>query len=268
VRESEQETRRLTDSGQTSPCGPGGSIGPEWISDYWESDDPEDPGYEVVAPLCVEIYEDRIPAGSGEEGERQVVEYSMVQELLRCSKEYSYEVAGTADGAEPLGGADNGKSPFRVETGTSLGDDDFQLRAVVFGELPSSRPEGVMRIAAFGRCDGESSPCNSPALSVASQIGRISVAQAEYFYDGSEERDEWLWNYRWRARLRRFHFDSQEEADKRNRRNPAPRRPEAEYAPGPAPTSALDACQLNAGSTETCSSILANVDRLGPVLLH
>jgi len=35
-------------------------------------------------------------------------------------------------------------------------------------------------------------------------IGRIGFAQSEYYFNGTEQKSEWLWKQRWRARLRRF----------------------------------------------------------------
>jgi len=34
----------------------------------------------------------------------------------------------------------------------------------------------------------------------------LCTAQAEYYYEGTENIDEWMWNQRWRARLRRVQF--------------------------------------------------------------
>jgi hypothetical protein len=35
-------------------------------------------------------------------------------------------------------------------------------------------------------------------------VGRLAFAQAEYYFDGTEHKAEWLWKQKWRARLRRF----------------------------------------------------------------
>ena len=36
-----------------------------------------------------------------------------------------------------------------------------------------------------------------------------TFAQAEYYYDGDEPREDWLWHMGWKARLRRFRLPSE-----------------------------------------------------------
>jgi len=35
-------------------------------------------------------------------------------------------------------------------------------------------------------------------------LGRIGLAQSEYYFDGAEGKAEWMWKQKWRGRLRRF----------------------------------------------------------------
>lgn len=83
-----------------------------------------------------------------------------------------------------------------------LGHEEFQYRAYGIGRNPHGnhwqRGERGIRIAQGGRGDGRN------ATHGAHVLGRLSVAQAEYYFDGVDDKAEWLWKQRWRARLRRF----------------------------------------------------------------
>ncbi len=77
-----------------------------------------------------------------------------------------------------------------------------QLRGIVTaGRTPFAGNERGAAIANWGRNPG------GGAFSALSQYAQIGVAQAEYYYDGTEERDEWAWHMYWSARFRRFRLD-------------------------------------------------------------
>jgi hypothetical protein len=63
-----------------------------------------------------------------------------------------------------------------------LGHEEFQYRAYAIGRHPHGRN----------------------AAHQAHVVGRLAFAQAEYYFDGTEHKTEWLWKQKWRARLRRF----------------------------------------------------------------
>ena len=44
-------------------------------------------------------------------------------------------------------------------------------------------------------------------------LGAYAVAQAEYFYDGTDDRGDWMWNMKWRARLRKVRLPVQAGTD-------------------------------------------------------
>jgi hypothetical protein len=98
----------------------------------------------------------------------------------------------------------NGPYFQRVKQGAELGEEDFQIRALVYGQNPYSKGNWALRgvaVADWGRSEGEQ------ALTTALEpLTLFAVAQAEYFYDNqpNHRREEWLWHQRWRARLRRF----------------------------------------------------------------
>lgn len=90
----------------------------------------------------------------------------------------------------------------RDGTAVWLGHEEFQYRAYDIGRDPHQGAwqtgEKGIRIAQGGREDGRDGAHEAHVL------GRIGLAQAEYYFDGTEPRSEWLWKQRWRARLRRF----------------------------------------------------------------
>jgi len=83
-----------------------------------------------------------------------------------------------------------------------LGHEEFQYRAYSIGRDPHSGTwqtgEKGIRIAQGGRTRGRTRAYESHL------VGRVGLAQAEYYFDGTEPKVEWLWKQRWRARLRRF----------------------------------------------------------------
>jgi hypothetical protein len=83
-----------------------------------------------------------------------------------------------------------------------LGHEEFQYRAYDIGRDPHDdhwrRGELGIRAAQGGAEDGRNGPYG------AHLVGRIGFAQSEYYFDGVEDKSEWLWKQRWRARLRRF----------------------------------------------------------------
>ncbi len=83
-----------------------------------------------------------------------------------------------------------------------LGHEEYQYRAYAIGEDPRSGSwsagERGVRLGQGGRGDGRD------VAYAAQVVGRVALAQSEYYFDGTEPRSEWLWKQRWRARLRRF----------------------------------------------------------------
>jgi hypothetical protein len=78
-----------------------------------------------------------------------------------------------------------------------------QLRGVVLaGSTPFARNVQGVNVATLGRGGG-----SSPFSSLES-LAQAGFAQAEYYYDGTEDRDQWLWHMYWRARFRRVQLGS------------------------------------------------------------
>ena len=83
-----------------------------------------------------------------------------------------------------------------------LGHEEFQYRAYAIGrsahENHWQHGEKGIRIAQGGSDAGRN------VTHGAHVVGRIGLAQSEYYFNGNEHKSEWLWKQRWRARLRRF----------------------------------------------------------------
>jgi hypothetical protein len=114
------------------------------------------------------------------------------------------------------------KSPQKLQDDVDLGDEAFQIRTLAFGQAPgpSKRAKKGVLLAFRGGSWNAGSVRNA-VNDLAQQLGRFSVAQSEYYFetDGSVPRDEWMWNMRWTARLKRFRLaDDQEQEDEDKRR--------------------------------------------------
>lgn len=103
----------------------------------------------------------------------------------------------TANGADP--NSIFGMVPQHLADSAVLGSERLQLRVVVDGNFQFALSERGVRLATWGQ---EEAPGEIHEELAA--LSSISIAQAEYFYAGPGGRDEWLWNQRWQARLRRL----------------------------------------------------------------
>ncbi len=86
----------------------------------------------------------------------------------------------------------------KVKDGLEMGDEDFQVRAFMIGDPPFEQNEAGVAVANWGRTEG------GGVYHLLNNLGRVSFAQAEFYFDGTSDRDEWMWNMKWKARLRRF----------------------------------------------------------------
>ena len=88
--------------------------------------------------------------------------------------------------------------------GTSvwLGHEEFQYRAYAIGGDPrGGRWETGER--GIRTAQGGAPPSRSRVYD-AHVLGRVALAQSEFYFDGANDKSEWLWKQRWRSRLRRF----------------------------------------------------------------
>lgn len=181
------------------PCGRvDAMVAPGWNQDMHPDGEPD-----VPLPVCVE--EPTFPGvPSGKETAYHEQEITEVTQVYGCVEVRKREIdVGKVTKGDRLDPADAGdtKSP-QVASDPDLGGDGYQLRAVALGSLPRAAPEQVVRVASWGRKTG------SVLHDVATRFGRISFAQAEYYYAVEDPKQpdpgRWLWNMNWTARLRRF----------------------------------------------------------------
>jgi hypothetical protein len=95
-----------------------------------------------------------------------------------------------------------GIKPFEM-TDSKLGGDAFQIPLAAFGEpLPAVGERGVQLATHLNDDDG------SKAVAARRDVrSRISLAQSEYYFDGTQDENEMVWRMQWKARLRRFRVD-------------------------------------------------------------
>jgi hypothetical protein len=110
---------------------------------------------------------------------------------------------GAGGGDQLDAGQAETKVPQDLLADAVLGEAPFQIRAAVIGELPAHGPEGVQQVATWKRKPPD--PIGE-ALPDPRELGRVAIAQAEYFYALEHPRTppaDFMWSMRWQARLRR-----------------------------------------------------------------
>jgi len=122
--------------------------------------------------------------------------------------------AGTGD---PCSNTSGSMLHHTMEEGHRLGDETFQLRAVAVRSSSDSAANLIVR--RFPMVIRGQRP-NTTFSDAASVVSKTFVAQAEYYYDTTydqkakgpaEPQEDWLWNMKWRARLRRVRFSLENE---------------------------------------------------------
>ncbi len=85
-----------------------------------------------------------------------------------------------------------------------MGNYEYQVQAYMFGSPDFEWTQQGVAVAAWGEGDSDGAEYTRMAA-----LGRISFAQAEFFYDNDERNwREWLWHMNWRARLRRWRAEA------------------------------------------------------------
>ncbi|HKY34633.1 MAG TPA: hypothetical protein VJN18_01730 [Polyangiaceae bacterium] len=176
------------------PCGPP-EVSPS-IEGYRMTVHPDDDVEEVI-PVCSDETPPEVPTLPPARGTTEPRDFREVTHILGCKREVEEDMP--IDAGEPADGSDDSKSPKVVDGNAALGDENFQIRALVQGDQQALDATRVVRLALWDTPEPEH------PLEKMRRFGGFSVAQAEYFYDGQpNERDAWMWNMNWRARLRRF----------------------------------------------------------------
>ncbi len=201
---------------------------------------PADPAYRIACttelPSTIDSAINSLNAGA-EEG-RHWASVEMTSEIYGCIKNDQVCVDADSVTRPAEGSWEPPKQVCRFGRGTRLfstecperegdagelmlGDQDFQMRTVVFGEEPPGVGREGVRIAAWG---GDES---NGVADAARQVARLSIAQAEFYWDQDEDwrdndfehslnrgRVEWMWDMAWRARLRRVAFSDGDAANR------------------------------------------------------
>ncbi len=91
-----------------------------------------------------------------------------------------------------------------TDAAQTMGNDEYQVQAYMVGSPDFEWTQEGVAVAAWG--EGEDAGATYTTLA---QMGRVSFAQAEFFYDEDEpDWREWLWHMNWRARLRRWRIEA------------------------------------------------------------
>jgi hypothetical protein len=133
-------------------------------------------------------------------------EWTMIRRLFACHESRSESAPIDGDSGQPSDTRNMTPQRMRARDADGepieLGEEHFQVRMIVLGNAPGDHMERGVELANRGRDVGD----EDAAISFIRELGEYSVAQAEFFYPSTdlEDREEWLWNMRWRARMRRF----------------------------------------------------------------
>jgi hypothetical protein len=166
-------------------------------------------------PLCSNAR----PPRTGREGQAIVLSHVEVTHIFGCYEKVTRDyglgdedhgdrlASGEADG----GSQDGDKVPQVLAVGVELGEEPFQVRAVAIGRPPPAAPRRVIEVARWKPAGKSADGEEQEAVAVA-QLGRLALAQAEYFYAVEQpeaaDRSSFMWSMRWQARLRRFRLPS------------------------------------------------------------
>lgn len=122
-------------------------------------------------------------------------EFRRVPHILGCRRDFEEEKSGSNEG--PAASGDT-RAPKKIIKDVKLGDEAFQLRSFARRKPRMAGPGRGVRVALWGADEPGSE------LGELEDFGSFAVAQSEYFYDGTEGEDGWMWNMKWRGRLKRF----------------------------------------------------------------
>jgi hypothetical protein len=89
---------------------------------------------------------------------------------------------------------------MEMEDDAELGSEDFQVRVLVVGHQESAeQTELGVQIAVWGHGDDAGRLYRNLF-----ELGEVHFANAEYYYAGDEDREEWLVHTKWESRMRQF----------------------------------------------------------------
>ena len=156
--------------------------------------------------------DERAPHRSGFEGQRYgPVRFVEVVDLFGCVERRTLK--RTVERDRSARSSRQAETPQRLAADAVLGQERFQMRALVLGSARAGKAQSLIEHAAWGR----TAPFAETAFAQAARLSaRTAYAQAEYYYavenHDADERASYLWNMRWQARLRRFRMPERDEA--------------------------------------------------------
>lgn len=156
------------------------------------------PGDDVneINPVCSTEQAPEIPTLLPARGTVHHSDFVEVTQILGCRRKVLEDIP--IDAGEQATDSSNTKSPKVLAGDATLGDENFQIRGIVEGDRAAQQALSVVRLALWAK------PDPTDPLANLTRFTNLATAQAEYFYDSNESRDAWMWNMKWRARLRRF----------------------------------------------------------------
>lgn len=255
------------------PCGQGGTVSDEeYQLDSGPRTQPE------PTPLCLSKAE--FPRTRTRGGMEYTTRQKAVTRLFSCVRKETHhqELAREEDALGKEGS--QRRSPHKVEDDVRLGDEVFQIRAVAFGPKPgpsnmaSKGAELIAREGAEASDQGAYSDAGDAARELANQVsrnaGRLAVAQAEYYFDGSEEKADWLWSLGWTARLKRFRLPQPEaqqaEQERQQKGHESTARKAKEFGGNEKPPTGEDAC--NKSGASGCGKLGQAMETLSSFVKH
>ncbi len=175
------------------PCGPSAVL--PMIVGY-ERDPHPNGDVNEINPVCSEGgAAPPLPLPGTRKGTVVAVPFKRVTHILGCRIDVREEKRGADEGPAASG---SGRSSKRIIDGVSLGSEPFQVRVFATRKPGMVGPGRGVRVALWGAAAPDS------GLGELENFGRYAVGQAEYFYDGTEGKNGWMWNMKWRGRLKRF----------------------------------------------------------------
>jgi len=140
-----------------------------------------------------------------------VVSFSVVSDIVSCQA----VTKQTVEMGDTLGQGGSAESPQRVQSCAQLGEEPFQLRVAIGGD--------VNDLDTFTKGVGLAAPRGTPVAATgltkwARKLGQVSFAQSEFFWAGGgtprtraayrDWQGDWMWTMAWKARFRRIRLDA------------------------------------------------------------
>ena len=139
------------------------------------------PGTNPSSAVCSKI--DPPLPDTGVDGDEAKVRVREVSEVFDCKEEIEVKRQVAADNVSSSSqSSGENRVPQDLKDDAELGEEVFQVRAVVLGDLPSDQDEKFVEVASWGSKPSGLESAELGALSAARHLGHMAVAQAEYYY--------------------------------------------------------------------------------------